>query len=61
MTYLRSLFAQFCADANDVDARAMLAYSLFVGSYFVAAEHGKRKRDQVMQPALDRLLDESWD
>jgi AcrR family transcriptional regulator len=58
--YLRSLFRQFCADEEDVEARAMLAYSLFIGSYFVAAEHGKRTRDQVMQLAIDRLLDERW-
>lgn len=61
MAYLRSLFRQFCADEDDVEARAMLAYSLFVGSYFVAAEHGKRKRAQVMQLAIDRLFDERGD
>jgi AcrR family transcriptional regulator len=56
MEYLRSLFRQLCADEEDVEARAMLAYSLFVGSYFVAAEHGERTRAQVLQLAVDRLL-----
>ena len=55
LDYLYSLFRQFCADEEDAEARAMLAYSLFVGSYFVAAGHGKRTRAQVMQLAIDRL------
>jgi AcrR family transcriptional regulator len=61
MAYFRSLFARFLADESDVEARAMLTYSLFVGAYFVRAEHGKRSRAEVMRLALDRLLDESWD
>jgi AcrR family transcriptional regulator len=61
MGYLRSLFRQFCAEEEDVEARAMLAYSLFVGSYFVAGGHGERTRAQVVQLAIDRLLDEHWD
>jgi len=60
MAYLRLLFGQFCADEEDVEARAMLAYSLFIGSYFVSAAHGKRTRAQVQQLAVDRLLDERW-
>jgi AcrR family transcriptional regulator len=59
MEYLRSLFAPLCADENDVEARSMLAFSLFVGSYFVAAEHRGKSRRQVLQLALDRLLGES--
>ncbi|HEV7398681.1 MAG TPA: TetR/AcrR family transcriptional regulator [Solirubrobacterales bacterium] len=61
MEYLRLLFGQFCADENDVEARSMLAFSLFVGSYFIAAEHGDKSRGQVLQLAIDRLLSESWD
>jgi AcrR family transcriptional regulator len=60
MGYLRSLFGQFCADEDDVEARAMLAYSLFVGSYFVTAAPGRRRRAEIMQLAIDRLLDERW-
>ena len=56
MAFLRSLFAQFCPDENDVEARAMLAYSLFIGSYFVATEHGERTRADVQRLAIDRLL-----
>ena len=53
--------AQFCADENDVEARSMLAYSLLIGSYFIAAQHGGKTRSQVLQLAVDRLLSESWD
>jgi AcrR family transcriptional regulator len=61
MGYLRSLFAEFCADEEDAEARTMLAYSLFIGSYFVKTMHGERTRAQVLQLAIGRLLDESWD
>jgi len=60
MEYLRSLFGQFCADEDDVEARSMLAFSLFIGSYFIAVEHGDKSRAEVLQLAIDRLLSESW-
>jgi AcrR family transcriptional regulator len=60
MEYLRSLFGQFCADEDDVEARSMLAFSLFVGSYFIAARHPDKSRSAVLQLATDRLLAESW-
>ncbi|HVD87164.1 MAG TPA: TetR/AcrR family transcriptional regulator [Solirubrobacterales bacterium] len=59
--YLRTQFARFCSDEEDVEARALLAYSLFIGSYFVASDHGKRTRGEVLRLAVDRLLDERWD
>ena len=59
MEYLRSLFGQFCADENDVDARSMLAYSLLIGSYFIAAQQAGKTRSEVVGLAIDRLLDES--
>jgi len=60
MEYLRLLFGQFCADEGDVEARSMLAFSLFIGSYFISVEHAGRTRSQVLQLAIDRLLSESW-
>ena len=54
--YISSLFGQFCADEADVEVRSMLAYTLVIGSYFIAAEHGDKTRSQVLQLALDRLL-----
>ena len=61
MAWLRSLFEQFCADEDDAEARTMLAYSLLVGSYFITAQHDGRSRSELLQLAVDRLLDESWD
>jgi AcrR family transcriptional regulator len=61
MEYLRSLFGGFCADENDVEARSMLAFSLFIGSYFITATHGDKSRAEVLQLAIDRLLSEAWD
>ncbi len=60
MEFLRQLFGQFCGE-EDAEARAMLAYTLFIGSYFVAGGHGKRPRSEVVQLALDRLLAERWE
>jgi AcrR family transcriptional regulator len=54
--YIRSLFAQFCADESDVEVRSMLAYTLVIGSYFIGAEHGDKTRSQVLQLAIDRLV-----
>jgi AcrR family transcriptional regulator len=61
MEYLRSLFGQLCADEDDVEVRSMLAFSLFIGSYFIAAEHHGKTRSEVLQLAVDRLLSGSWD
>jgi AcrR family transcriptional regulator len=56
MEYLRSLFAGFCPDADDVEARGLVTMSLFVGNHFVAADHGGRSRADVVELALARLL-----
>jgi AcrR family transcriptional regulator len=59
--WLRSLFEQFCVDENDVEARSMLAYSLLIGSYFIAAQHGDKSRSHMLHLAVARLLSEPWD
>ncbi|MEY2449449.1 MAG: hypothetical protein QOH79_2925 [Acidimicrobiaceae bacterium] len=56
MEYLRSLFGAFCADEDDVEARCMIAMAVFVGSPFIAADHGVRSRADVLDLALTRLL-----
>jgi AcrR family transcriptional regulator len=61
MEYLRSLFGQFCADEAEAEARSLLAFSLFIGSYFIAARHPDKSRSEVLQLAIDRLLSKSWD
>ncbi len=56
MRYLRSLFGQFCADADDVEVRCTIAASLYIASPLTAAHHGSRTRSDVLQLVLDRLL-----
>jgi AcrR family transcriptional regulator len=60
MEYLRSLFGPICVDADDVEARSILAFSLFIGSNFILAEHPGKTRAEALQLAIDRLLAESW-
>jgi AcrR family transcriptional regulator len=55
MDYLRSLFGAFCPDEADVEARCMVFYSLWIGSHFIAADHGPRSRADVLKLALRRL------
>ena len=55
MDYLRSLFAAFCPDEDDVEVRCMVFYSLWIGSHFIAADHDPRSRADVVKLALRRL------
>jgi AcrR family transcriptional regulator len=55
MDYMRSLFAAFCPDEADVEARCMVFYSLWIGSHFIAADHGARSRADVLKLALRQL------
>jgi AcrR family transcriptional regulator len=55
MDYLRSLFGAFCADEDDVEARSMMAMSLWIAPHFIVADHGGRSRAEVLELALRRL------
>ena len=55
MDYLRSLFAGLQPDQGDVEARAMLAFSLWIGNRFIAADHGARSRRDVLGLAMRQL------
>jgi AcrR family transcriptional regulator len=55
MDYMRSLFGAFCADGDDVEVRCLLAFSLWIGNHFIAADHGARSRADVLALALRRL------
>jgi len=55
MDYMRSLFAEFCPEEEEVEARCMVALSLWIGNHFVAADHGGRSRAEVMEMAMRRL------
>ena len=56
MAYLRGLFGALCGDEADVEARCLLALSLWIGSHFVVADHGPRSRAEVLERA-SRLLE----
>ena len=56
MDYMRTLIAGFCADEAEVEARCMVAFSLWIGNHFVAATHGRRSRQEVLELVLQRLL-----
>jgi AcrR family transcriptional regulator len=56
MEYLRLLFGQLGLDEEEAEVRALLAFSLFIGSYFIAANHVGRSRSQVLALALERLV-----
>ena len=56
MEYLRSLIGMFCRDAEDVEARSLIAFSLAIASDFIAADHGPRSRRKVLDAAMERLL-----
>ena len=56
MAYVRALFSQVFPDADDIEARAMLLYSLLIGNYFIGARHGRRGRRRVLTEAVELLL-----
>lgn len=58
MGYLRALIGTFVDDAVEVEARAMLAFTLAIGAHFVAADHGGLSRREVLERATRRLLAE---
>lgn len=55
MQYMRGLFADFCRDRDEVEVRCLLAFSLFIGSPFITADHDGRSRAAVVEQALERL------
>ena len=61
MDYMRSLFGAICPDEDEVEARCMLAFSLFIGNHFIAADHRGRGRIEVVERALAGLLESSGD
>ena len=56
MDYLRSLYSEFCSSEDDVESRAMLTYSLWIGSRFIGADHGTRSRSQVIEAIYAQLV-----
>ena len=57
MALLREMIGTFCSDADEVEARSLLAFCVAIGEHFLAADHGGRTRAQVIARAADLLLD----
>ncbi|GGS77754.1 TetR family transcriptional regulator [Planobispora rosea] len=57
MALLREMIGTFCSDADEVEARSLLAFCVAIGEHFLAADHGDRTRAQVLTRAADLLLD----
>src|SRR3954470_21274133 len=57
MDYMRSLFGQLTADPDDIEARSLTAFAIFIGNPLIAAQHGERSRAQVLKSSIDRLLE----
>jgi AcrR family transcriptional regulator len=57
MDYMRSLFAEFCLDDDEVELRCFLVLTTFIGGNLVAAEHRGRTRAEVQASAMTRLLE----
>ncbi|CAL9358245.1 MULTISPECIES: TetR/AcrR family transcriptional regulator [unclassified Streptomyces] len=56
MDYLRSLFTAFCPDEEEAAARAMIAFSAWLGSHLIAAEHPGREREEAWDLVWARLV-----
>ena len=56
MALLREMIGTFCSDADEVEARSLLAFCVAIGEHFLAADHGDRTRAQVRARAADLLL-----
>jgi AcrR family transcriptional regulator len=56
MDYMRSLFGAFCPDEDEIETRCLIAFSLWIGNHFIAADHGDRTRNEVVALVMRRLL-----
>jgi AcrR family transcriptional regulator len=56
MALLREMIGTFCSDADEVEARSLLAFCVAIGEHFLAADHGDLSRAQVLVRAADLLL-----
>ncbi|TLW94549.1 TetR/AcrR family transcriptional regulator [Saccharomonospora piscinae] len=56
MDYLRSVYASFCPDPEDVEVRCMVTFSLHIGTHYITAEHDGRSRAEVAALCWEWLL-----
>ncbi|MFD5408978.1 helix-turn-helix domain-containing protein [Streptomyces nojiriensis] len=53
----RDAISTFCDDPDEVEARALLAFCMAIGSHFLAADHPGSNRSPVIARAADIILD----
>ncbi|WP_225725910.1 MULTISPECIES: TetR/AcrR family transcriptional regulator [unclassified Nocardia] len=56
MNYLRDLIGTISDDPRDVEARAMLAFSLVIADYLIAADHRTGTRAEIIESAAQLIL-----
>lgn len=57
MDYLRSLFRGICADDDDVEARALITFSLYIADPLLDVDHGGRSDTEVLDLTNTWLLE----
>ena len=55
MDYMRAIFRELSIAEEDVEVRAFLAFSLWIGNHFIAADHGTRTRADVLAASMSHL------
>lgn len=56
MGFLREMFGRFIKNADEVEARSTLAFSLAIGRHFIAADSPGRTKRESLQLAIGHLL-----
>ncbi|MEV6065873.1 helix-turn-helix domain-containing protein [Nocardia sp. NPDC052001] len=56
MEYLRDLIGTISDDPREVEARAMLAFSLVIANYLITAEHDTGSRAEIIDSAIQFVL-----
>lgn len=57
MDYLRSLYRAFCPDEDEVEARCLITFSLYIADQYMFGDHGDRSRADVHALTTRWLLD----
>ncbi|WP_067690515.1 TetR/AcrR family transcriptional regulator [Nocardia jejuensis] len=56
MDYLRELIGTLHSDPREVEARSMLAFSLMIADYLIAADHRTGTRTDIIRSASELIL-----
>ena len=56
MALLREVIGRFCSDADELEAKCLLAFCAAIGEHFLTADHDGRSRAEVRSRAAALLL-----